>query len=64
MSENTKHQDPNTKEVPMTNDQIPRKLQLPSSNGASGGAVGWDLALGIFFGAWALGIGNSQSTDH
>jgi hypothetical protein len=45
-------------QVPMTNEQIPRKPQFPNSNGVSGGAVGWDLKLGIYLepGHWALEI--------
>ncbi len=58
-------------ECSMANDQIPKKLQFPSSNRANGGAVVWELVLGIYLelGPWALGIChgdlNQESTaDH
>ncbi len=45
--------------------------QFPSSNGAVGGAVGWDLELGIYLelGHWALEIRKEDvdlrlTTDH
>jgi hypothetical protein len=49
---------------PMTNDQIPKKLQFPNSNEASDGAVDWDLELGISLelGHWALEL--RLTTDH
>src|SRR6266487_932327 len=41
-----------------------RDSQFPSSNDASGGAVGWDLEIGIFlkFGPWTLGICDGVSS--
>jgi hypothetical protein len=57
---NTKLQTPKKLQAAMSNDQIPRKRQFPSSNRASGGEEGlglgtWDL-FGAWAGHWALGI--------
>ena len=61
-SPRSKLQTPEKLQVPMTNEQIPRKPQFPSSNGAVGGAVGWDLELGIYLelGQWAFCIAKEE----
>ncbi len=49
-------------ECPMTNDQIPKKVQFPSSNKPSRGAVVWESGFGIYLvlGPWTLVICHSS----
>jgi hypothetical protein len=55
MNENTKHQTPNAPEVPMINEQIPKKPQFPSSNGR---------AAALWVGIWNLGFILSLGIGH